>query len=107
MNEVAKALLEFDRQRNWNDYEKAVTETEKLEVLNKQIVNLLGEFGEFANEVKKCRRDKVWKEKELKEELADMYIFLLKMVFTLNMNLETETLQKIKINETRFKHFIK
>ena len=106
MQKVISALQDFDRKRNWNKYETLRTEPEKIEYMYQEIVNLLGELGEFANEVKKCKRDKTWNEAKLKEELADTFIFLLKLSFVLKMDLAEETIQKIKINEERFKHLV-
>src|SRR3989338_8966112 len=106
MQKVISALQDFDRKRNWNKYETLHTEPEKIEYMYQEIVNLLGELGEFANEVKKCKRDKTWNEAKLKEELADTFIFLLKLSFTLNMDLKDEYYKKMKINEERFKHLI-
>ncbi len=107
MDEIIQQLIEFDRARNWNEYEQAKSNEEKIRVLEKLIVNLVGELGEFANEVKKGRRENELHTEKLREELADTFIFLLKLALTLDMNLKEETLRKIKTNEERFKHHIK
>ena len=107
MEEIIKALREFDAKRNWNEYDLVQTEEQTIEALYKSLVHLMGEIGEFANELKKCRRDNNFNEQNLKEELVDTFIFLQKIALTLKMDLKEETLRKISINEERFKHFIK
>lgn len=106
MDEIIQKLIQFDRARNWNEYEQAKSNEEKIRVLEKLIVNLVGELGEFANEVKKGRRENELRQEKMKEELADTFIFLLKLALTLEMNLKEETLKKIKVNEERFKHYV-
>ena len=106
MQKVITALREFDSKRNWNTYDTLQTPQEKIDYMYQEIVNLLGELGEFANEVKKCRRDKTWNDAKLKEELTDTFIFLLKLALVLKMDLTEETIKKININEERFKHLI-
>ncbi len=102
MHEIISTLKEFDRKRNWNTYETAVTKEEKLKVLYRQLVALMGEVGEFSNELKRCKHDNDWPEQKLKTELADAFIFLLKIAETLEMDLKQETLNKIRLNEERF-----
>jgi NTP pyrophosphatase (non-canonical NTP hydrolase) len=99
-------LREFDKKRNWNGYDKEMTDQERIQYLSKILVATLGELGEFANEVKDCERDKTWKEKELKEELTDTLIFLLKMSMILKMDVKEEFYKKMAKNEERFAHFI-
>ncbi len=102
MDDVLKHLLEFDRARGWNQYEMVSSEQETVDLLYRQLVHLLGEIGEFANEVKKCSRDGTFREEKLKEELTDSFIFLLKISKTLKMNLREEYFKKMRVNEERF-----
>jgi len=80
---------------------------ERINYLEHILVCMMGELGEFANEVKKCHRDKTWKEQELKEELTDTFIFLLKLAMTLKMDMKGEFYKKMEKNDKRFAHFIK
>ena len=107
MEEIFKRLEQFDKPRGWDTYNQATNEKEKLNFLYPQIVNLLGEFGEFANLVKKCKRDGIWEEEKLKEEVADMFIFLIKIGRIIDMDIKKECLKKLDINEERFKGHIK
>lgn len=106
MQDLYDYLREFDRKRDWNRYEKKMGREEKLQYVSQLLVGLMGELGEFANEVKKSHRDSVWKEQELKEELTDTFVFLLKLSLALDMDLKQEFYKKMKRNEDRFKHFV-
>jgi len=103
MQEIINHLKIFDKERGWNSYDKALTRDEKIKNLYMTVTHMLGEFGEFANIVKKCHRDNEWHEDKLKEELVDTFIFLLKISMTLNMDIKEEYFKKMKINEERFK----
>ncbi len=103
MDEILEHLKQFDRERGWNNYELAKTSKEKREILYKEIVNMLGEFGELANEVKKGSRDNTWEIEKLREEMADTFIFFLKISFILEMDIKKEYFKKMKQNEERFK----
>jgi NTP pyrophosphatase (non-canonical NTP hydrolase) len=81
-----------------------------IHVLLELTVALTGEVGEFANCAKKVARGDFTLEAgkpELASELADIFIYLLKLSDQLGIDLESEFLQKIRLNETRFKHFLK
>lgn len=75
---------------------------------------LCGEAGEIANLVKKLWREKKWSKvvekdqarhyvEEVKDELADVLIYLLIIANRLEVDLEKLYLEKNKINEERFK----
>lgn len=95
-------LKVFDRARGWNGYERAKTKEEKLLLLQKLVVNMVGELGEFANEVRKGIENGNYPEKELKEELIDIFNFLLKTSFALEMDLKKEFFDKLEKNKKRF-----
>ena len=81
-----------------------------IETLEHLIVCLVGEIGEFSNIVKKIKRgDFKYSEKkpELSEELADSFIYLIKIANQMNIDLETIFIDKLAKNKTRFKHYKK
>ena len=66
---------------------------------------LCGEAGEFANEVKKIVRGDVTVQQALpflREELADVFIYLMNLVELLKMDLTQEYIRKREINLARF-----
>lgn len=89
------------------------TEEDAITQLEKDIVGLVGEVGEFANLLKKIHL-KLTNENydgptlqeaklELGEELADSLIYLISLATIAGLNLETELTRKMKINDARYK----
>lgn len=69
-------------------------------------VCLAGEVGEFCNVLKKITRgDHSWDSSKpiLSEELADIFIYLLKISNQADIDIEQEVLKKIEKNKSRFK----
>ncbi|WP_285425268.1 MazG nucleotide pyrophosphohydrolase domain-containing protein [Pseudomonas sp. efr-133-TYG-103a] len=76
-----------------------------IQELEHLAVCLSGEFGEFCNIVKKISRGDLTLQTakaELSEELADTFIYLLKISNQLNIDIEAETVKKIEKNKLRF-----
>jgi NTP pyrophosphatase (non-canonical NTP hydrolase) len=80
--------------------------------LNKDLVGLFGEIGEFSNIIKKIgiKLDRPEYEGpsledsrgQLREELTDSFIYLLRIAAIMNTDLEHELLKKIEFNRTRY-----
>ena len=69
------------------------------------VVCLVGEVGEFANQLKKVvRGDLAYDEARagLSDELADIFIYLMKIASQANIDLESSFFNKLHRNETRF-----
>jgi NTP pyrophosphatase (non-canonical NTP hydrolase) len=105
---------EFDARHEW-DFSNPNNNEEWLKHLQYSTIGMTGEFGEFANVVKKILRefrknktiDDENKEK-LKEELVDVFIYLIKLSGqVLKMDLEKEYFEKMKVNEEKFKKFLR
>lgn len=70
------------------------------------VLGALGELGEFANVVKKIYRGDCTLDQshsELEGEIADVFIYVIKICQTLEIDLEEAFLEKLKKNEYRFK----
>lgn len=81
-----------------------------VNVLLELTVALTGEVGELANIVKKIARGDFTLEArkpELASELADIFVYVLKLAGQLGIDLEAEYKDKMKLNEERFKRFVK
>jgi NTP pyrophosphatase (non-canonical NTP hydrolase) len=79
-----------------------------LNVLLELTVALAGEVGEFANVTKKIVRGDFNLETakpELSSELADIFIYLLKLADQLGIDLEAAFRSKLEYNEKRFEGF--
>ena len=79
--------------------------SDNLHELEHLVVCLIGEVGEFANELKKVvRGDASYEERQaaLAEELADTFIYLIKIAAQTGIDLESEYLKKLEKNHRRF-----
>lgn len=85
--------------------------------ISKDLVGLMGEIGEFANILKKVELavsrpgyigpDFVAAEPELRMELADAQIYLLRLGHLLRMDLEETVLEKMRLNNERYAYLRK
>jgi NTP pyrophosphatase (non-canonical NTP hydrolase) len=113
MEEIQKYLKEFDKAHGW-DWENLSLE-KKIEKLKYSIIALTGELGELAEPVKKFLRESektgIKKndyenlKEQIKEELADIFIYLIKLANLLDIDLKQECFKKINKNKNRFKNF--
>jgi NTP pyrophosphatase (non-canonical NTP hydrolase) len=88
------------------------TDDERVAQLEKDLVGLMGEVGEFANILKKIRLAATHAKYEgpsletaapvLREELADALIYLIRLSVVLKANLEADVVQKMRVNERRY-----
>ncbi|MBD8529208.1 MULTISPECIES: MazG nucleotide pyrophosphohydrolase domain-containing protein [unclassified Massilia] len=87
-------------------------EAERYSQITKDLVGILGEIGELANIVKKINikierpesydLDMLAAQKEMREELADTFIYLIRLAAMLDADLELEVINKIKLNKRRY-----
>lgn len=110
LNDIIKAQKDFDS----HHYSKFAWNTpvndDNIEMLQFLILSLSGEVGEAANIVKKIVRGDfrlVDKYEELTEEIADMFIYVLKLSYQLNFSLEDAYLKKMIKNTEKFKNYEK
>ncbi len=108
LKELMEFQEEFDGRHEgkfrWNS---KVTD-ENIELLEFLLVSLTGEVGEIANLVKKIARgDFLLEEKkeDLKEEMADVFVYLLKMAYQMDIDLEDAYLAKMGKNRERFQKY--
>jgi len=112
LKELVKFQKEFDKKHGFsNKYSK--------KMLMRVTLALLGECGELANLVKKYTRSESAGGKhtipdrgrpyleEAREELADIFIYLMKLSMILGTDLEDEYLKKLEKNKKKFKDFRK
>ncbi|MEM7825473.1 MAG: dUTP diphosphatase [Candidatus Aenigmatarchaeota archaeon] len=111
LKEIAKFQREFDKKHGWDWTE--CSKEDKIKHLQYATIALAGEVGEFANTVKKILRElKFSKEipkeeyENLKEEITDVFIYLLKVTDQiLGIDIEKKYFEKMKVNEKRFEKF--
>ena len=99
---------EFDEKHAGNLPFYSTIDENNLSELEHLIVCLVGEVGEFSNIVKKVRRGDfplINVKEELNEELADVFIYLLKIAGQFGVDLEAEYQKKMNKNERKFKKY--
>ena len=110
LSEIMKKQAEFDKAHaGRSEWGEAVT-VGNLQLLEHELVCLLGEIGEFANVVKKTiRGDLTYQDAkpQLVEELTDTFIYLIKLCNSLGMDLESAFSDRLNFNWQRFKQFEK
>lgn len=113
MSRTLKELLEEQAQFDKSHASKIpffeeITQ-DNIEALEHLIVCLVGEVGELANIVKKIRRgdrDLDGSRQEMTEEIADVFIYLMKLSLQLSVDLESAYDRKMSENAVRFRKYV-
>lgn len=110
LEELINLQKEFDGKHSGRfEWDSKITDS-NIEMLEFLLVSLTGEVGEFANIVKKIARGDFELEEvkdNLREELTDIFIYLMKLSYQLDIDLEESYLNKKKKNEERFTSYEK
>ena len=105
INDFIKKQIEFDKNYKGKREFFTLIDDSNIEELEYLVVCLSGEVGEFANIVKKISRgDFLLSEckENISMELADIFIYLLKIFAQLKINPEDIFLSKMEINREKF-----
>lgn len=110
LKELATFQEGFDsRHEGYFRWNSKIT-NDNIGILEFLVVSLAGEVGETANIVKKIARGDCLldeKKNDLQEEIADIFIYLLKMSYQMDIDLEEAYLYKMKKNQERFQKYEK
>jgi len=118
LKDSMKAIFEFqktfDAKRGW-DWSHAKNKKEQMQFLQHGTIALAGEVGEFANELKKAIRhfestgELPSKEvyDNLKDEIVDVFIYVVKLSIALGLDLNTGYYNKMKFNDKKFANYVK
>lgn len=102
---LVKLQTDFDRTHGVAKPFFVPISSNNLHELEHLVVCMMGEVGEFANELKKVvRGDAPYEERKaaLAEELTDTFIYLIKIAAQTGIDLESEYLKKLERNRERF-----
>ncbi|GAB6479626.1 MULTISPECIES: nucleotide pyrophosphohydrolase [Bacillus] len=94
MKNVYKKILEFRDQRNWKQYhdEKDLAISISLEA-NELLENFQWKSSEEALATSR---------QNIKEEMADVFIYLIQMADKMDVNLEEEVIRKLEKNAKKY-----
>lgn len=105
LKELMRMQTSFSESRGWF-FHKAKNRKDFISKLQYDSIALAGEVGEFANIVKKILRSGEHPSEEmmqrLREELTDVFIYVILTSSLLNFDLEKEYLATLRKNENRF-----
>lgn len=109
INEIINLQKKFDFTHSNGDiaWDELIDEY-NISSLEHLLVCALGELGETANIVKKISRgDYSLNEQRdnLEFEITDLFIYVLKLIYQLDIDIEKKYLEKMKINTERFKNY--
>jgi NTP pyrophosphatase (non-canonical NTP hydrolase) len=105
LNQLIEMQSGFDKRHSGNEPFYVPISSANPRDLEHLVVCMSGELGEFANVTKKIiRGDFSFEEAEpmLREELTDLFIYLLKVAGQTGIDLEKSYLEKMEKNELRF-----
>jgi NTP pyrophosphatase (non-canonical NTP hydrolase) len=117
LKELINIQKEFDKEHGW-----VIESDDKIniiEAINKDLIGLFGEVGEFSNIIKKINlrmnnsnlsdseMEEIYIrfEEQLSEELIDSFIYLFRIATHLNLDVTSTYLKKLEYNKKRFKKY--
>lgn len=92
------------------------SDVKKYMQMSKDLIGLFGEIGEFSNTIKKINlildyktnaseNDLTCNESNLREELVDIFIYLVRLAEALDLNLEEEFISKLNKNKIKYAEY--
>jgi NTP pyrophosphatase (non-canonical NTP hydrolase) len=108
LSQILKMQSDFDATHSSGQSWNAPITKDNVELLEHLLVCLLGEIGECANIAKKVVRGDYQYDaarSQLASELADSFIYLVKICNQANIDLEHEFLQRLDYNRQRFQKY--
>ncbi|MCI0564131.1 MAG: hypothetical protein MN733_37125 [Nitrososphaera sp.] len=109
LSQILKMQGDFDAAHCSKQHWNAPITKDNVELLEHLLLCLIGEIGECANVAKKVVRGDIEYDDarpQLASELADSFIYLVKICNQANIDLEHEFLQRIDYNRRRFKKYL-
>lgn len=110
INELIKLQKEFDSQHKGNFNWDEKIKDNNLELLEYLLICILGELGETSNLVKKIIRGDYKLDEirdDLSEEIIDILIYVIKLIYQLDIDVEKEYYKKMEKNKIKFTKYQK
>ncbi|HLJ95426.1 MAG TPA: hypothetical protein VKU02_19775 [Gemmataceae bacterium] len=115
LDQLVRLQHQFDAKHGWAPDKEVPSAV--FRAVQGDLIGIFGEVGEFANVVKKVVLETDHnpnsdlatllkaRYSELSEELVDAFIYLIRLASHLDIDIEQAYLDKLKVNEQRFKRF--
>jgi len=111
IEDIVKFQKEFDKNHEWLD-EYDAHDDKFFERLQYATIALAGEVGEFSNFLKKMMRERKLSGRadgvhlaSMKEELIDVFIYLIILSIILKVNIPETYYKKMEFNDKKYKKF--
>ena len=111
LEEIVKFQEEFDKKHGWLDELKGYDD-KFFARLQYATIALAGEVGEFSNFLKKILRERNLSGEvdevhmaSMKEELVDVFIYLIILSLILKVDIPKAYFEKMKFNDKKYKKF--
>ncbi len=115
IQQIQQQQRDFDSLHGWST--EGISSLAVIEQLEQDLIGLVGEIGEAANILKKVRLETKngsspqnalrSRSSELKEELVDSFIYLLRLFDLSGVDIEKDYLAKLEENRNRFRKYEK
>jgi NTP pyrophosphatase (non-canonical NTP hydrolase) len=110
IEEFISKQKEFDDKHHTSfDWSTKIT-SQNVHVLEYLLLATVGELGETANILKKILRGDMSFEdakQDLTNEIVDIFIYVIKLIYQMDIDIGTEYQKKMKINAERFEKYKK
>ncbi|MBW9159712.1 MazG nucleotide pyrophosphohydrolase domain-containing protein [Clostridium tagluense] len=110
IEEIIRKQQEFDSEHKSNFSWDQKIDDKNIQALQFLLLSMVGEFGEASNLIKKvvrgdCKLGDI--KGSLSEEIIDILIYLVKIIYQLDINVEDEYTKKMEKNKLRFEKYRK
>jgi len=97
MQKIQSIIKKFSKERNWDQFHNPKNIAMALSVETAELV----EIFQWLNEKQALNLD-MHKQEHLKEEIADVAVYLLRICMAYDINLEDAIISKMKKNEKKY-----
>lgn len=101
---------EFDSKHSGKYNWSTKIDEDNIHILEHILLATVGEVGEAANILKKViRGDRSFEDskQDISEEITDIFIYVLKLIYQMDIDIESEYKKKMNFNQIRFEKYKK
>lgn len=99
LEKIKSEITQFNNQRNWGEYHSVKNLSMALSVEASELLEIFQWMKEKeSNEISKDSVEFI----QVKNELADIFVYLLQITMKLNIDLEAAVTEKMKLNAEKY-----